>query len=286
VNAELLEPIDLHFRGLRHAIGVYVLETADGLALVDCGPTTTLPRLREGLSERGLELAEFDHLLLSHIHLDHAGAAGTIVRAHPKLRVWVSERGMRHLIDPSRLESSARRLYGDRFDQLFGELAPVPAGNVELADGELLGLEAFASPGHASHHVCYQADEVLFAGDACGVRNPADDCVLPVSPPPDIDVELWHATIDAVAARQPKLLALTHFGLVSDVDRHLALLGSELDRWAALVAAGADVEAFAAAARPARCVDPALYDAIAPFDQSWQGLRRYLDKRAERSVGA
>ena len=118
-----LRLIDLQFHGRERAIGVYVVETDDGLALFDCGPTSTLPALHEGLAAHGLELADIRHLLLSHIHLDHAGAAGPIVRAQPGLTVWVSDVGAPHLIDPSRLERSARRLYGDLFDPLWGELA-------------------------------------------------------------------------------------------------------------------------------------------------------------------
>ena len=126
----MLEPIDLHFLGHRRAIGVYLVETADGTALFDCGPATTVERLREGLHERGLALTDVRHLLLSHIHLDHAGATGTIVREHPGLTVWVSPVGAPHLCDPSRLEASARRLYGAAFDSLWGPLVPVP----EVAD--------------------------------------------------------------------------------------------------------------------------------------------------------
>ncbi len=107
----MLELVDLQFQGFAHAIGAYVVETDDGPALFDCGPATTLPRLEEGLRERGLELTDIRHLLLSHVHLDHAGAAGSIVREHPELKVWVSPIGAPHLVDPSRLEASARRLY-------------------------------------------------------------------------------------------------------------------------------------------------------------------------------
>jgi glyoxylase-like metal-dependent hydrolase (beta-lactamase superfamily II) len=276
----LLEPIDLHFLGFARAIGVYLLETRDGPALYDCGPATTLPRLKEGLREHGLELAEIRHLLLSHIHLDHAGAAGAIVREHPGLRVWVSEIGAPHLVDPSRLERSARRLYGARFDELWGELTHVPAENVAIATGEVLGFEVFASPGHASHHVCYFRDGTLLAGDACGVRLQPSESVFPVTPPPDIDLEAWYRTIAEIQVREPERLALIHFGLVTDVSEHLVRLGSELDRWGELVRAGLGSDEFAAAASKGVGADAALYDAIAPYDQSWQGLRRYWDKRA------
>jgi glyoxylase-like metal-dependent hydrolase (beta-lactamase superfamily II) len=274
------DPIDLNFRGFAHAIGVYVVDTEDGTALLDCGPATTIPQLRAGLAERGLELVDVRHLLLTHIHLDHAGATGALVREHPGLRVWVSPVGAPHLADPSRLDASARRLYGDRFDELFGELAPVPEENISLAEGDVLGWEAFPTPGHASHHVSYLRDGTLFAGDACGVRPEPGGPVLPVSPPPDIDLDLWHATLDEIEGRRPDRLALTHFGLVNEVDDHLRLLRSELDRWAGLVASGVGPAEFARLAQPSQPIDGLLVDEIAPFDQSWQGLRRYFDKRA------
>src|SRR5919109_4341075 len=150
-----LEPLDLRHLGRERVIGCYLLETAEGPALFDCGPSTCVPELKERLRERGLELHDLRHLLLSHIHLDHAGAAGALVREHPDLQVHVSAIGAPHLVDPSRLERSARRLYGDEFDALWGELAPVPAENVHEVDDHVLGLESFPTPGHASHHVCY-----------------------------------------------------------------------------------------------------------------------------------
>jgi glyoxylase-like metal-dependent hydrolase (beta-lactamase superfamily II) len=277
----LLELLDLEFLGFSRAIGVYLIDTPAGPALFDCGPATTLPRLREQLRERGLELTDIRNLFLSHIHLDHAGAAGAIVREHPGLRVWVSEVGAPHVVDPSRLEASARRLYGSAFDPLWGELTPVPAANVEVAAGDVLGWEAFPSPGHASHHLCYMREGVLLAGDACGVRIQPADYVLPVAPPPDVDVEAWHRTIAEIERRDPGQLALVHFGVATDVSSHLERLGSELDRWAGLVREGLAVEAFVATVRPAASPEDTLYDAIAPYDQSWQGLRRYWDKRGE-----
>lgn len=277
----MLEPIDLRFLGHERAIGVYLVETDDGPALFDCGPATTLPRLREGLRERGLELKEIRHLLLSHIHPDHAGAAGAILREHPELTVWVSEIGAPHLVDPSRLEASARRLWGDAFDALWGELAPVPGGSVAIASGDVLGWEAFASPGHASHHVCYFRDGTILAGDACGVRLQPSTYVVPVAPPPDIDVEAWHRTIAEIERRAPERLALIHFGVATDPADHLARLGSELDRWAALVRDGIGEAEFAAAGRASAGADADLYAEIAPYDQSWQGLRRYWDKRGQ-----
>ena len=165
------EPIDLVHLGRERSIGSYVLDTDDGPALFDCGPTTTVDALKAGLDRHGLHLRDVRHLLLSHIHLDHAGAAGVLVREHPSLQVHVSGIGAPHLVDPSRLERSARRLYGDTFDVLWGELAPVPESNVHIVGERVVGLDCFPTPGHASHHVCYlDRDGTLYAGDAAGVR--------------------------------------------------------------------------------------------------------------------
>src|SRR5437899_4050954 len=142
-----LEPIDLLHQGAARVIGSYLLDTEDGPALFDCGPSTALGRLKDGLGEHGLKLSDVRHLLLSHIHLDHAGAAGVLVREHPGLQVHVSEIGAPHLVDPSRLEASARRLYGDTFDSLWGELAPVPQENVHVVGTRVLDFECFPSPG-------------------------------------------------------------------------------------------------------------------------------------------
>jgi glyoxylase-like metal-dependent hydrolase (beta-lactamase superfamily II) len=276
-----LRLLDLHFGGAAGGIGVYLVDTSDGPALFDCGPTSTLPNLETGLAEHGLELTDLRHLLLSHVHLDHAGAAGPIVRRHPGLTLWVSPVGAPHLIDPSKLERSARRLYGELFDPLWGELAAVPEANVRLAEGDVLGWEAFPTPGHASHHVSYHRDGTILAGDAAGVRLPPSDYVLPVSPPPDIDVELWHATARELARRNPERLALIHFGIHTDCATHLERLEAELDRWAARVGGGMDADAFVEQARADAADHADEYDRVAPFWQSWQGMRRYCDKRAE-----
>ena len=197
-----LEPIDLLHLGGEQVVGAYVLETNDGPALFDCGPTVCIDRLKEGLAAHGLALTDVRHLLLSHIHLDHAGAAGTLVREHPTLQVHVSEIGAPHLIDPSRLDASARRLYGDAFDALWGELAPVPEENVHVVGADVVGLECFPTPGHASHHVSYLAgDGTLYAGDAAGVRIVPARHVLPVSPPPEFQYEQWLQTLDEIERR-------------------------------------------------------------------------------------
>src|SRR5437763_6530133 len=244
-----LRLIDLHFADREQAIGVYLVDTDDGPALFDCGPTSTVPALHAGLASHGLALTDVRHLLLSHIHLDHAGAAGPLVREHPGLTVWVSEVGAPHLVDPSRLERSARRLYGDAFDALWGELAPVPGTNVRLAEGDVLGWEAFPTVGHASHHVSYFRDGTLLAGDACGVRMPGGGYVLPVSPPPDLDPEGWHATVAEIRRREPDRLELVHCGFHTDVSEHLDRLERELDRWVERVGGGMEEEEVVAGGR-------------------------------------
>jgi len=274
-----LRLIDLNFGASRESIGVYLVGTDDGPALFDCGPSSTIDALEAGLADNGLALTDVRHLLLSHIHLDHAGAAGSLVRRSPGLTVWVSPVGRPHVIDPSRLERSARRLYGDMFDPLWGELAPVPEENVRVADGDVLGWDAFPTPGHASHHVSYLRDGTLLAGDAAGVRMPGASYALPVSPPPDITVEGWHDTIGEIRRREPDRLALIHFGVHEDVDAHLDRLERELDRWAERVGGGMSERDFVAAARADAGEDADRYDRVAPLWQSYLGMKRYWDSR-------
>jgi glyoxylase-like metal-dependent hydrolase (beta-lactamase superfamily II) len=278
------EPIDLLHQGRPGNVGCYLVETDDGPALFDCGPTTCMPALKDGLAAHGLELGDIRHLLLSHVHLDHAGAAGALVRESPALQVHVSEIGAPHLVDPGKLEASARRLYGDAFDGLWGELAPVPAGNIRVAGENVVGLECFPSTGHASHHVSMLHDDgTLYAGDSAGVRIAPARFVLAPTPPPDIDLEAWEQTIAATERRAPARLALTHFGVFEDVSDHLERLRETLHAWGERVGHGMDEPTFVAAAR-ADCLalDPARvddYDQAAPFYQCFSGLERYWRKR-------
>lgn len=276
------DPLDLHHQGAERVIGSYLLETEDGLALYDCGPTSCIDQLNKALRRRGLELQDVRHLLLSHIHLDHAGAAGVLVRDHPGLQVHVSEVGAPHLVDPSRLETSARRLYGDTFDTLWGELAPLPQQNIRVVGPHVLGLECFPSPGHASHHVCYlAADGTLYAGDAAGVRIQPDRTVLPPTPPPDFDLEAWNRTIDEIERRSPSRLALVHFGVAEDPGPHLAELRQRLADWAGRVGDGVTEEEFNESARTdvaASEGDVEAYERAMPFWQSYAGLKRYREK--------
>jgi glyoxylase-like metal-dependent hydrolase (beta-lactamase superfamily II) len=272
------EPLDLRHLGRERVIGCYLLETNDGQALFDSGPANCVPELKARLGERGLELTDVRHLLLSHIHLDHAGAAGVLVREHPALQVHVSEIGAPHLIDPSRLERSARRLYLDQFESLWGELAPVPEQNVHIVGSEVLGLECFPTPGHASHHVSYlDAEGTLYAGDAAGVRIQPSSFVLPPTPPPEFDLAHWSTSLDEIDRREPNRLALIHFGVAEDVEHHLAELRERLTAWTALVRDGATEDEFVASAAAELGAERETYEQAMPFWQSYAGLVRYRE---------
>jgi glyoxylase-like metal-dependent hydrolase (beta-lactamase superfamily II) len=279
-----LEPIDLFHQGNARTIAAYVVDTDDGPALFDCGPATTVSALKDGLTQHGLELTDIRHLLLSHIHLDHAGAAGVLVREHPTLQVHVSEIGAPHLVAPERLERSARRLYGDTFDTLWGELAPVPEANVRVVGDRVLGLDCFPTPGHASHHVSYlDRDGTLYAGDAAGVRIQPGRFVMPPTPPPEFDLDTWQQTLEEIERRDPERLALIHWGVADDPQRHLAELRLELYDWADFIRGGADVDEFIEYVKTElrdAGEDTGQYDLAMPLWQSYQGLRRWADRHA------
>jgi glyoxylase-like metal-dependent hydrolase (beta-lactamase superfamily II) len=282
------DPIDLHHQA-SGIVACYLVETEDGPALFDCGPTSTIPHLKAGLAERGLDLMDVRHLLLSHIHLDHAGAAGVLVRQNPWLQVHVSEIGAPHLVDPSKLDASARRLYGDAFDELWGELAPVPSENVHVVGETVVGLECFPTPGHAWHHVSYlDADGTLYAGDAAGVRLSGGQFVMPPCPPPELDLEAWEETIAEIERHAPARLALIHFGVFDDMQEHLAALRDTLRRWGKRVEDGMDEDTFVAAARhDVSQTDPALvdeYQRAGPYWHHFRGIERYWRKRREAAA--
>ncbi|HKH30294.1 MAG TPA: MBL fold metallo-hydrolase [Gaiellaceae bacterium] len=276
------EPLDLLHLGHERVIGCYLLDTEDGPALFDCGPASCFETLATRLAEHGLAVSDLGHLLLSHIHLDHAGATGVLVREHPGLQVHVSKVGAPHLVDPSKLISSAARLYGDALEPLWGEIVPVPEENVHVVGSRVVGLECFPTPGHASHHVCYVGpDGTLYAGDAAGVRITPHPSVLPPTPPPDLDIEAWHETLAEIRRRRPERIALIHFGPFDDVDRHLDELERRLDGWTDRVEGGMSEREFVETALGD--VEPGSGDEYAtamPFDQSYAGLRRYVDTRA------
>lgn len=282
--------LDLRHLDRERVVGAYLLAGKEP-ALVDCGPASCLGTLRAGLQAEGLSVGDLRHLVLTHVHLDHAGAAGELVRESPDLFVHVSAIGAPHLVDPSRLERSARRLYGDDFDRLWGALVPVPEENVRIVEERVLDLEAFPTPGHASHHVSYLApDGSCFVGDAVGVRIPPARYVAPVSPPPDIDLEAWERTFAAIEERRPARLCLPHFGVADDPEAHVEECRRALAVWAARARGGTEEEFVAAAEADLRAAaDPAtadLFQRAGPFRQSYAGLRRYWEKKEEAAASS
>jgi glyoxylase-like metal-dependent hydrolase (beta-lactamase superfamily II) len=275
--------IDVMHLGNDRVIGAYDI---DGV-IVDPGPASTVETL--------LAEAEPRALLLTHIHLDHAGATGVLVRRFPDLRVYVHERGAPHLIDPSKLLKSARQLYGDDMERLWGEVAPVPEENITVLTGGERVEDAFLveyAPGHASHHVAYlhEATGDAYVGDVGGVRVPPFDFGLAPTPPPDIDIEKWNASIDMVEAWRPERLGLTHFGYVDDVRGQLAKTRAWLEEFGPL-ARDLSTEEFAARVADrmrAETNDEAGERLIqaAPPEQLHLGLARYWKKKAEREAEA
>ncbi len=293
--------LDVNWTGRPRSIAAALLESDGQRAIVDPGPGSTLATLRERLRSRGIGVADIDAILLTHIHLDHAGVTGSLVRENPLLAVYVHELGAPHMSDPSKLLASAARLWPDTLHQLFGETHPVPAENLRiLQGGETLKLGAHKldvvyTPGHASHHVSYfdNAEGVAFVGDSTGVRINNAPYILPATPPPDIDLGIWDKSMDTILARRPARLCLTHFGYSDNPAAHIAEFRERLHRWAEIAAEclrsapneAAALEMFVARSR--REMQERLGDAeaehhafTAGLNLSFLGLARYLRKRA------
>jgi glyoxylase-like metal-dependent hydrolase (beta-lactamase superfamily II) len=271
--------IDLMHLGRARVIGCWQV----GDVLIDPGPSSCLPTLLAALGDDRPSA-----LLLTHIHFDHAGVAGSLVERWPDLKVYVHERGAKHMGDPSRLYESARRLYGDDMERLWGEMRPVPEANLEvLTGGETIQdgrYQVQYTPGHASHHVSYLYDDgTAFVGDVGGVRITPESMTIPPTPPPDIDVEAWHDSIALVRGWRPRRLAMTHFGSSEDVEHQLDELDARLDDWAALARDG-DEERFIASVQEQILRDgspeqAATYEQAAPVKQLFAGYQRYWSKR-------
>lgn len=275
--------------GRPHVIGCWEV---DG-ALVDPGPESSLSTVLEAIGDERPRA-----LLLTHIHLDHAAATGALVRRWPDLEVYVHERGAPHLVDPSKLLASAERLYGDKLEYLWGEILPVPEANVRpLAGGETVhGMRVAYTPGHASHHVCYFHEDsgTAFVGDVAACRIPPSNLIVPPTPPPDIDIEVWEESLDTVAAWSPQRLALTHFGAIeNDIPGHIEMVKARLREEAELArqmdkpAYDADNEARIRRALAEEGIAGDTLDELlqaVPTAYQWSGLNRYWRKRAEREA--
>lgn len=267
------ELIDLMHLGRPMAVGAWRV----GDVLVDPGPSSALERLLPVLERHPPRV-----IALTHIHLDHAGATGTLAALFPQAEVWVHERGARHLADPTRLLDSATRLYGSDMDRLWGEVRPVPAERMRvLAGGETLGdFEVAYTPGHAKHHVSYlhRRSGWAFTGDVTGVRI-AGGAVLAPTPPPDIDLEAWAASLNLIEAWRPRVLAVTHFGAYADTAEQLASLRTHLGELGMLAAECSEEEFAAAILARVVAADPGhagTYGQATSSKQNYQGLRRYL----------
>ena len=293
-------PIDVNFLGRPQAIAACLLRSPSALAVIDPGPESTLPALRAGLAAQGVSVGDLDAILLTHIHFDHAGATGTLVRENPRLAVHVHEKGARHMADPAKLLSSAERLYGDALHKLYGEFVPVPAENLRvLKGGEKLSigsrdLNVLYTPGHASHHVSYidGTRGIAFVGDTAGIRIAGRPFVMPVTPPPDIDLETWQVSVALIRSLQPDMLFVTHFGFAGDPPNHLSEHMTRLEWWAELVHEslqnGGDDDArskqFVGRASEdmrSRLSEEEIYNYAntGGLGLSWLGLARYWRKR-------
>lgn len=285
---------DFHL-GQPQIIATYLFRGAAPF-LVDPGPTSTLGNLEAGLAAAGLSLADVQAILLTHIHLDHAGATGTILARYPHIQVYVHAEGAAHIIDPQRLMTSAGRLYGDMMDTLWGEMLPVPAESLTtLRGGETLqlgerSLQVYDAPGHAPHHLIYfdMLSRAACIGDNGGCRLPGFEYISPTTPPPTINLEAWDKTLDLIRDLEPRMLLLTHFGRHDDVAAHLERYRRQLRHWAAVVQAGlergadqdsieTDLLALERAALP-DAVARQQYQQASPVGLNAAGLARYWRK--------
>ena len=300
VLASGLDYIDLTFLGRPQIIATAMLHGPAGIALIDPGPTTTLPNLTTALTRKGIRFDDVRQILLTHIHLDHAGAAGSIVEKYPHVDVYVHSRGAPHMADPSKLLASAGRLYGQDMDRLWGDVKPVPASRLKILEGgETITaagrqIEVAYTPGHASHHVSYfdAAARVAFVGDTAGIRRGSGTYVMPPTPPPDIDVDVWADSAQRILAWEPDTLFLTHFGPFHGARQHLQGMFENMAEWSRIVRRLlADTslseddrrqqftdEAYADIRRRVGDVEADDYTRAGGLSYSWAGLARYWKK--------
>jgi glyoxylase-like metal-dependent hydrolase (beta-lactamase superfamily II) len=296
-----LDYVDLNFLGVPEIIATAILHSASGVALIDPGPSTTNDNLKRALERKGIPLRDVRQILLTHIHLDHAGGTGSLVRENPEIEVFVHERGAPHMVDPSKLMASAARLYGGEMNRLWGDFVPVPPDRIHLLKGgeriTAAGRELAVAytPGHASHHVSFfdTSTRVAFVGDTAGIRRHGLGYIMPPTPPPDVDLEAWHVSIDRILTWDPDTLFLTHFGPFHGARPHFQGMLENLDAWSRivrrLIANGNldDVqkrqafieEAVTDIKRRIGEQEAEQYGRAGRLDFSWQGLSRYWKKK-------
>ncbi len=299
--------LDLNWRGAPRSIATALVRSDNFAGLVDPGPGSTLETLRDLLAAHQLRVVDLQAIFLTHIHLDHAAATGALVRENPALRVYVHSRGAPHMSDPAKLLSSAERLYGQEMQALFGDFLPVPECNLRILEGgETLPigsreLRVLYTPGHASHHVTYYdaTERVAFVGDTAGICMEGNRFILPATPPPDISLELWTASLDLIGQLHPRRLFLTHFGFSDQPGRHLQAYRERLLHWSALTAGilGRTKDQTEAVREFARAVAAEAAEFLSPTELSHYvfngalhlsllGLARYHQKRAQGGVQA
>jgi glyoxylase-like metal-dependent hydrolase (beta-lactamase superfamily II) len=295
--AVTITTLDLHFLGAPCAIAAYLVRGPAGPVLVETGPGATVPTLIQALAAHGLAPRDVQHVLVTHIHLDHAGAAGWWARQGAM--VYVHPFGAPHLVRPEKLLASARRIYGDDMDRLWGEFLPAPAANVRAVAGgdaiEAAGLRftAHETPGHARHHLVYQLGDVAFVGDLAGVLRPGSPHLRLPTPPPEFELEAWLASLDRVRALGMRRIYLTHFGAVDNPATHWARVAELLPEYAGRVRAGlaagrdraallADFDAWEQARLAADGVPAAdwpVFASLGPVTMTVDGLTRYWTQR-------
>ncbi|HRE28880.1 MAG TPA: MBL fold metallo-hydrolase [Anaerolineales bacterium] len=282
-----IQIIDLHFRGSPRAVAAFLVRGPQGNVLIECGAGSTLPALKQGLQEHGLTPADIGHVLLTHIHLDHAGAAGWW--AQQGAEIYVHAFGAPHLVAPEKLLASATRIYGDQMDVLWGPYLPSPAERVHALNGgevvEVAGLSftAHDTPGHARHHLVWQLDDVAFVGDVAAIRLEGGRHIRIPSPPPEFEREAWLETVDRMRAVRFGRLYLTHFGAVENVDDHWARVATLVDAQAELARDLPDRETLLARldAFESRDLDEVERERLnnaGPMGMSADGLLRYWKK--------
>ena len=297
----MIHTLDLHFLDFDHAIASFLVETSEGPVLVESGPYSTFPKLVEQIKAAGFAPTDIKHVLLSHIHFDHAGAAWAL--AQQGAQIFVHPFGAGHLAQPEKLWNSAKRIYQDDMERLWGDMQPIAKEKITAVDHEqpiVIGdktFRAWHTPGHASHHIAWQLDDIIFTGDVAGVRISGDDKIVePPCPPPDINVEDWLDSIKKIRQLDPQALYLTHFGRVEDIDWHLNELERRLMEWSNWIRAKMElgqgpeetVPEFkrwvANQLRQEGVSDLAIqqYEAANPSWMSVSGLMRYWKKKAEK----
>lgn len=296
-----IHTIDLHFQGIDQAIAAYLVETSAGPVLIEAGPYSTFASLQAGLAAHQYQISDLQAVLLSHIHFDHAGAAWAL--AKEGLPIYVHPKGHKHLAAPERLYESARRIYQDKMDVLWGAMEPIDEALLHCPEDQevvTIGDARFVAhytPGHATHHIAWQLDGHIFTGDVGGVKIGTGP-VQPPCPPPDIAVEDWLSSIDRILSLKPSTLYLTHYGPVNEPATHLQQLREELEAWANWIKphweAGTEHKAviplfmdFVGQRLSQAGVGKAevkVYEAANPAWMSVAGLMRYWEKSSEKDT--